>query len=234
MTSDNKTAFLQGCRDGVPIALGYFAVAFSIGIIARHAGLAAWQGFTGSALTRASAGEYGVYTLVAAHAALVEVVAMSIVTNLRYLLMTAALSQKFADSLPLWQRFCVALCVTDEIFGISIAWPGKLAPAYTYGAAAVSTPMWALGTATGIIAGGALPPSVVSALSVALYGMFIAIIIPPAREHRAIGLTVLAGFALSWLCDIAPLVSQASAGARTIALTIIIAAIAAALKPVSD
>lgn len=226
--------FLRGLRDGVPIALGYFAVAFSLGIMAKSAGLAAWQGFLASACTRASAGEYGVYSLVALQATYVEVVAMCVVTNARYLLMTAALSQHFAAATGLWKRLAVALCVTDEIFGISIAYPKPLAPAYTFGAAAVSTPMWAAGTMTGIIAGGTLPAAIVSALSVALYGMFIAIIIPPAKQHRTVALVVAAGFVFSGLADVLPLVAQASAGTRTIVLTILIAAAAAWAKPVKE
>jgi predicted branched-subunit amino acid permease len=167
--------------DGFPIGMGYFAVSFSLGILAAKAGLTAWMGFVGSFLTRASAGEYGVYSLIAIGASYVEVVAMCLVTNLRYLLMSTALTQKFASNVSLLKRILVACCVTDEIFGISIAYPGNLPPAYPFGAMLVSTTMWASGTAVGIVAGEILPPHVVAALSVALYGMFIAIIIP--RSH---------------------------------------------------
>ena len=116
-------------RDGFPIGMGYFAVSFSLGIIAAKAGLTAWMGFVGSFLTRASAGEYGVYSLIAIGASYVEVVAMCLVTNLRYLLMSTALTQKFASNVSLLKRILVACCVTDEIFGISIAYPGNLPPA---------------------------------------------------------------------------------------------------------
>ena len=112
---------IQGFRDGTPIALGYFAVAFSLGIIAKQAGLTAAIGFVSSFFTRASAGEYGVYTLVAAQAAYVEIVAMCLVVNLRYMLMSAALSQKIAPGTSWFHRVLMACCVTDEIFGISIA-----------------------------------------------------------------------------------------------------------------
>ena len=101
--------------------MGYFAVAFSLGIIAKQAGLTAAIGFVSSFFTRASAGEYGVYTLVAAQAAYVEIVAMCLVTNLRYMLMSAALSQKIAPGTSWLHRVLMACCVTDEIFGISIA-----------------------------------------------------------------------------------------------------------------
>ena len=219
-------------RDGFPIGMGYFAVSFSLGIIAAKAGLTAWMGFVGSFLTRASAGEYGVYSLIAIGASYVEVVAMCLVTNLRYLLMSTALTQKFASNVSLLKRILVACCVTDEIFGISIAYPGNLPPAYPFGAMLVSTAMWASGTAVGIVAGEILPPHVVAALSVALYGMFIAIIIPPSKRDHAVGISVLAGFLLSWLCSVLPMVLEMSAGTRTIMLTILIAALAAYVKPV--
>ena len=219
-------------RDGFPIGMGYFAVSFSLGIIAAKAGLTAWMGFVGSFLTRASAGEYGVYSLIAIGASYVEVVAMCLVTNLRYLLMSTALTQKFASNVSLLKRILVACCVTDEIFGISIAYPGNLPPAYPFGAMLVSTTMWASGTAVGIVAGEILPPHVVAALSVALYGMFIAIIIPPSKRDNAVGISVIASFLLSWLCSVLPTVRAMSAGTRTIVLTIVIAAMAAYVKPV--
>ena len=232
MRTETRSIFLHGMRDGFPIGMGYFAVSFSLGIIAAKAGLTAWMGFVGSFLTRASAGEYGVYSLIAIGASYVEVVAMCLVTNLRYLLMSTALTQKFASNVSLLKRILVACCVTDEIFGISIAYPGNLPPAYPFGAMLVSTTMWASGTAVGIVAGEILPPHVVAALSVALYGMFIAIIIPPSKRDNAVGISVIASFLLSWLCSVLPTVREMSAGTRTIVLTIVIAAMAAYVKPV--
>ena len=232
MRTETRSIFLHGMRDGFPIGMGYFAVSFSLGIIAAKAGLTAWMGFVGSFLTRASAGEYGVYSLIAIGASYVEVVAMCLVTNLRYLLMSTALTQKFASNVSLLKRILVACCVTDEIFGISIAYPGNLPPAYPFGAMLVSTTMWASGTAVGIVAGEILPPHVVAALSVALYGMFIAIIIPPSKRDYAVGISVIASFLLSWLCSVLPTVREMSAGTRTIVLTILIAAMAAYVKPV--
>ena len=229
-----NSTFLRGVRDGIPIALGYYAVAFSLGIIASNAGIGALLGFVGSFFTRASAGEYGVYTLVAASATYAEVVGMSLITNLRSLLMSTALSQKFSEGTSLAKRVLVSFCVTDEIFGISIAYPGNLEPAYTYGAALISTVFWASGTASGIIAGDVLPANVVSALSVALYGMFLAIIIPPSRKDRAVGIAVVMSFVLSGVCAVMPVVSDLSSGTRTILLTILISATAAICKPVKD
>lgn len=233
-TVGTRREVVSGLRDGLPIALGYFAVAFSLGIIAKKAGLTAFQGFASSFFTRASAGEYGVYTLVAINAAYVEVVAISLVANLRYMLMSAALSQKIAPRTPWYHRVLMACCITDEVFGISVNHEGYTPPAYTYSAALISTICWASGCAAGIIAGGLLPFAIVSALSVALYGMFIAIIMPPSRTDRHVLYAVMASFALSGACAVAPIVREWSTGIRTIVLTIIISAVAAWLKPVKN
>lgn len=229
-----RKPFIYGLRDGVPIGLGYFAVAFSIGIVASKAGMTWWMGAVSSFLTRASAGEYGVYSLIAVGAAYSEVIGLSIVANIRYLLMTAALTQKFRPGTPLLTRIATALCMTDEVFGISIAYEGYLAPSYTFGAMLVSTVMWSAGCASGIVAGDVLPSNIVSALSVALYGMFIAIIVPPAKKDRAVLLAVLGSFVLSGLCAVLPVISAINSGTRIILLTIFISAVAAYLKPVND
>ncbi len=227
-----RNDIIQGLRDGIPIAMGYFAVAFSLGIIAKQAGLTAAIGFVSSFFTRASAGEYGVYTLVAAQAAYVEIVAMCLVTNLRYMLMSAALSQKIAPGTSWLHRVLMACCVTDEIFGISIAQERYCPPAYTYSAALISTLLWASGCAAGIVAGGMLPTAIVAALSVALYGMFLAIIMPPARNDRYVLYAIVASFVLSGACSVAPVVSSWSSGTRTIVLTVVISAVVAMWKPI--
>ena len=223
---------VQGLRVGLPIGLGYFAVAFSLGIIAAKAGLTAAEGFLCSFFVRASAGEYGVYTLVAVHAAYAEVVAMCLVANLRYMLMSAALSQKITPGTSWFKRLLMACCVTDEVFGVSIAHPGYTPPAYTYSAALVSTLFWASGCAVGITAGSLLPANLVIALSMSLYGMFLAIIIPPARDDRHVLYALVISFLLSGLCTVAPVIGEWSSGMRTVVLTIAISAFVAWLKPV--
>ena len=228
----DNNAFLKGMRDGLPIGLGYFAVSFSLGIIAKKGGLSPLLGFFSSLFTRASAGEYAAYSLIAVGASFWELFIISVITNARYLLMNCALTQKFDSKTNMFTRLLVGACCTDEIFGISIAWPGKLKPKYTFGATVVAGPMWALGTALGIIAGSALPIRYVSALSVALYGMFLAIIIPPAKRDKAVTAAVNAGFLFSYLFSILPLLKDISSGTRTIILTIVISAVISLIKPV--
>ena len=239
MTSLNKSGLLsthgqalrEGVRDGMPIALGYFVVAFTLGIAARNAGLSPFQGFLASFFNNASAGEYAAFIVIAADRPYLEMALITLVANARYLLMSCVLSQRFSPDASIWHRIFVGFDVTDEIFGISAARPVPLDPYYNYGAMLVALPGWSVGTAVGIIAGNALPAAVVSALSVALYGMFLAIIIPPARKNRIIGMFVAIAFAASFAASVLPVVSELSGGTRTILLTVILAAVAAAKYP---
>ena len=230
----SRKPFLEGLRDGVPIGLGYFAVAFSLGIVARNAGLTPIQGFIASFFNLASAGEYALFTSMQAAASFLEIAIITLVVNARYLLMSCALAQRFDPATPMIHRLLVGFGITDELFGITIARPGTIKPVYSYGAFAVAVPLWSLGTSMGIIAGNFLPARVVSALSVALYGMFLAIIIPPARKNLVIAIAVCVSFLASYLCGIIPLVKDLSAGTRTIILTIVIAGIVALIKPIED
>lgn len=224
----------RGFRDGIPIGLGYLAVSFSLGVAARSAGLTAFQGFLASLLNNASAGEYAGFTVIAANAGYFEMFFITLIANARYLLMSCALSQKFSPDTPLIHRLLVGYDVTDEIFGITIARPGVLDPFYTYGAILIAAPCWAFGTALGVIAGNLLPLRAVSALSVALFGMFLAVIIPPAKHNRVIAGFVPVSFAASFAAAHLPLLSRLSGGTRTIILTVAISGIAAALFPVKD
>ena len=225
MLVTNKQAILE-------IGLGYFVVSFTLGITAKHAGLDPLQGFLASLFNNASAGEYAGFTVIAADAPYLEIAIITLVANARYLLMSAVMSQKFSADTPFYHRIFVGFDVTDEIFGITIAREGKLNPYYNYGAFIPALPGWSIGTALGIVAGNVLPLSAVSALSVALYGMFLAIIIPPARKDKVIGVVVVISFVSSFFAD--TFFGDISAGTRTIILTILIAGAAAILKPVHD
>lgn len=228
-----RTSYVQdGMRDGIPIMMGYLAVGFSVGIAAKNAGMNVFQGFLLSFLNIASAGEYANITVIAADAAYIEIAIITLITNARYMLMSCALSQRFDPKTPFYHRLLVGFGITDEIFGITIAQPGTVKPAYVYGAFLVALPGWDIGTALGVWAGNVLPTSVTSALSVALFGMFLAIIIPPARKHRPVLLGVIASFILSCITTYLPLTASISGGTRTIILTVVIAGVLAFLCPV--
>ena len=226
--------FLEGMRDGLPIGLGYFAVSFSLGIVARNASLTPLQGFIASFFCVASAGEYALFTSMQTAASFIEIALITLVVNARYLLMSTALTQRFDSKTPLLHRFFIGFGVTDEIFGITIARPGYINPFYNYGALLVAIPLWSIGTSLGIIAGNFLPTRVVSSLSVALYGMFLAIIVPPAKKNIVIMVSVLVSFAASFIFTKLPLVSQLSGSTRTIILTVVISSIVALIKPIPD
>lgn len=232
--SHQKQSFLRGMIDGLPIGLGYFAVSFSLGICAKEAGLTAVQGFFASLFTNASAGEYAVFVLIAANAAYFEVALITLISNARYLLMSCALSQKLSPKTSLIDRLLIGFVVTDELFGIAIASDGYLQPKYYYGAMLTAMPFWAGGTALGIIAGEILPLRVVSAFSVALYGMFLAIIIPPSRKSKRVLLLVASSFAASYAFSVIPGVCEISEGIRTIILTVVISLVGAIVFPVKQ
>lgn len=226
--------YKSGIRDGIPIALGYFAVSFALGITAGKVGFNALQAAIASLLCNASAGEYAAISLIAAGAGYAEVALMELVANARYLLMSCTLSQKFSPDTPFYHRLLVGFDLTDEIFAVCVARDGYLKPAYAYGAMTVALPGWSLGTALGVLVGDVLPTFAVSALGVALFGMFIAIIIPPAAKNRTIAWLVIISFILSCAAKYIPFISGIPSGIKTIILTVVISLAAALLRPIPD
>ena len=237
MRSETKRWFLRGLRDGVPIGLGYFAVAFALGIKAVGAGITAPEATLMSLFNMTSAGEAAAIALLGVGTTYVELAFTQLVINMRYLLMSCSLSQKLDADLPIWHRLLIGFGVTDEIFGISMAVPQKLSPAYSYGAMAVAVPGWTLGTLLGAVLGNILPARATAALGVALYAMFLAIILPPARKSRVIAglvaISMAASAALTLLVEKLS-VTWLTEGFRIILLTVALAAGAAILFPVKD
>lgn len=231
---NNRDDFFRGMRNGVPIALGYLAVSFSLGIAAKNAGLSAPLASLASLLCMASAGEFAGFTLIAASAGLLELAIMEFVINARYMLMSCVLSQKIPADTPLLKRLLLGLTITDEIFAISVAYPGKLNIFYSLGAYAIATPGWTLGTCLGVVMGNLLPANVVRALSVGLYGMFIAIIIPPARKNRVLLGLIVVSMLSSSLFTYVPPFSAIGSGFRVIILTVALSLGAALLFPVKE
>ena len=227
-----KKLFLSGMRDGVPITLGYFAVSFALGITAGKAGFSAFQAFVASLLNNASAGEYAAIALIASGAGFLEVALMELVANARYFLMACTLSQKFSPDTPFYHRLLIGFDLTDEIFAINVTRKGYIEPAYAYGAIVTVLPGWSIGTALGVIVGDVIPAFAVSALGVAIFGMFIAIIVPPAVKDRVIAVTVLASFALSTVVNKLSFFDFIPEGTKTIILTVVIALAAAIIRPI--
>ena len=226
--------FVRGMRDGIPICLGYFAVSFALGIAGRGVGMNAVQAFVMSLTMVASAGQFAAITLIGAGAGIIEMITTTVVVNLRYLLMSCSLTQKLSPETKLLHRLALSYCMTDEIFGLSISVDGFLRPVYTYGITVISVSGWCLGTVLGVIAGNILPALVTNALGVAMYGMFLAIIIPPAKENHFLGALVAVSMAASGLFSVLPYLRAISSGFRVIILTILIAGIAAVIHPIEE
>ena len=227
----SKTKFVSGFRDGIPIALGYLAVSFGLGISCRAASLTPFQGFLLSLLNNASAGEYGGITIMAADEGFLVMAAMMLVINARYLLMSCALSQHLSPNTPLGFRFLIGFDMTDELFGIAIAQPGYLSVWYFIGAMCATIPGWSFGTLLGVLCGNLMPQWAVSGFSVMLFGMFLAIIIPEGRKNRVILGFIGVSFLLSYAAAKLPLVCQLSDGMRILLLTVAISSAAAILFP---
>lgn len=224
----------QGLLDGIPVALGYLAVSFSFGILARKAGLTTFQAVMMSALNLTSAGQFASLDVIAMSGSYVELALSQLVINLRYCLMSCSLSQKVDPAAKGFHRFLMAFGNTDEVFALSASVPGALSPFYTYGLMGAAIPGWVLGTFLGAVAGNILPARVLSALGVALYAMFCAIIVPPAKERPVLRTVILLSMAASLVFAVAPVLREISSGMRVIILTVVIAAGAAYFAPVKE
>jgi predicted branched-subunit amino acid permease len=226
--------FLKGLRDGIPIAAGYFAVSFALGITARNAGLTWYQATIASLLCNASAGEYAGFEVIASHGSYITMALITAIISARYMLMSVTLSQKLSPEVNTPQRLFVGFWVTDEIFGASSTVPGKLNPHYNYGLAICSLSFWALGTCLGVVLGNILPANVVTALGVLLYGMFLAIIMPEGRKNKKVGVIIIISMAVSFAFSRLPYISDLSEGTRIIIITLLIAGAAAFIFPVEE
>ncbi len=227
----NKSWYIKGLQDGIPISLGYLAVSFTLGIAAKNAGLLPMQATLMSLLNNTSAGEFAALGLISSQASYLEMAITQLIINLRYCLMSCSLSQKLDPKASLFHRFVIGFDVTDEVFGVSISVKGKLNPFYTYGLMSMSIPGWALGTCLGVVSGNILPRRILNAMGVALYGMFIAVIVPPAKKNKVLcGLIIVSMFA-SLLFTYLPVLKKIPSGFQIIILTVVIAGVAAVLFP---
>ena len=232
-TMSRSAVWKKGVQDGIPIALGYFAVSFAFGIMAKEAGMTAFQIGLMSITNLTSAGQFAAVGLIVSGASYTEMALTQLIINLRYCLMSCALSQKWDPNVPSFHRFTVAHGVTDEIFGVSVLRDGYLKPFYKYGLMSSAVPGWVGGSVCGALCGAILPESLTSALGIAIYGMFLAIVIPPSKKNKVVGVVVLAAMALSTVFQMMPGLKNISSGFQIIIITVIVAAAAAALKPIA-
>ncbi len=229
-----KRNYFKGLVDCLPIALGYYAVSITIGVAAVSSGLGIAEAGLASFTSFSSAGEFAGFSVIAASGSFIEMAVMQLIINARYILMSAALSQKLEENTGIIERLIMGLGVTDEIFGLSIAVPGRLSPYYTFGVISLTIPAWTLGTLTGAVLGSIMPDILISAFSVSLYGMFIAVFIPPARKSKIIGGLVVISFALSYIFNKLPMFDFISNGTKIIILTALISLVSAVLFPIKE
>ena len=230
----NHKIFKNGFLDGIAVGLGYFAVSFTFGMASAANGLSIWQAVLISLTNVTSAGQFSGLEIIAASGTYVEIALTQLIINLRYCLMSFSLSQKLDRSAPNWHRYFMAYSVTDEIFALDASQNGLLSPVYHYGITSVAVPGWVLGTLVGAISGNILPAFVISALGVAIYGMFLAIIIPTAKKDHAVLLVVLSAMGLSFLFAVLPGLKKITSGFVIILTTVVVAGVAAKLKPTED
>lgn len=230
----NRESFKQGVKDGIPIGLGYLAVSFTFGMMAVSGGLSIWQAVLISLTNLTSAGQFAGLDIIIMGGSYWEIALTQLIINLRYCLMSFSLAQKLQRDVPRFHRYFVAFGVTDEIFGVSVSQKGKVSPYYNYGAMCMAIPGWTLGTLAGAVSGSLLPEFIISALSVAIYGMFLAVIIPTAKTNRAVLGVVIAAMAVSSLFAVVPILQSVSSGFVIIITTVLVAGAAAFLCPVKE
>ncbi len=228
----DKQSFKRGLLHGVPIFLGYLAVSFSFGIFAIASGLSVLETVLISMFNLTSAGQLAGVPIIAGGGSLFELALGQLVINLRYSLMSVSLSQKFDKGVRLLDRFVIAFANTDEVFAVSSSQPGAVSKSYMYGLIIPPYLGWTVGTAIGALAGSILSPLVMSALSVAIYGMFVAIVVPAMRGHKATALCVLFAIALSCLFRYTPVLNTVSGGFVIIICAVSASALFALLAPI--
>ena len=224
--------FVKGMRHGVPIMLGYLSVSFGFGVLCIQQNLSILAAVGISVTNLTSAGQVAGVEIIAASGSLLEMILCQIVINLRYSLMSLSLSQKLDPSFNLMHRLFVGYGVTDEIFAVASAQPDPLKPSYMYGL--ILTPFlgWSTGTLLGAVAGDIMPPVVTAAMSLMLYGMFIAIILPPARKNHKVMFVVLIAAAMS--VAIRFLLPMISSGFSIIICAVVASVLGALIFPAAD
>ena len=229
-----KKEFLEGIRDGLPICMGYFSVSMAFGLTAVLSGVPIWAAMMISITNLTSAGQFAGMNLIAAQGALVEIGLTTFIINLRYFLMSISLSQKVEQKMTMKERLAVSFGITDEIFAVSMQRDHEVTSAYMAGLIITPVLGWTSGTFVGAAATSFMPEVLSNALGIALYGMFIAVIVPPAREHKNVLFAVVLAIAASVACTYLPGIKNLSGGWTIILITIVVGAIAAWLFPVEE
>jgi predicted branched-subunit amino acid permease len=230
----NIKDFTAGMKAGMPVCVGYFSVSFGFGAMAVAQSLSVWHAILISATNLTSAGQFAGLTVIAAAATILEMILSQLVINSRYALMSLALGQRLGPNVGTGKRLIAAFFNTDEVFALGMSRQGRLSVSFFTGAGAVAALGWTGGTALGAVAGSVLPVSVRMALGVMLYGMFIAIVVPQARQEKPMLLSMLLALVFSCLFAWIPALSGVSAGVAIVVCTVAAASICALVCPVEQ
>lgn len=231
MTENQQLTYKKGLRDGLPIALGYLSVSFTFGITAVGMGIPPVAAILISMTNLTSAGQVQGINIIAAGGGYLEMALAQLIINLRYALMGLSLSQKLSPKYNLLHRIISSFGITDEIFAVASGQKGEIPPKYMYGLMTLPYIFWAAGTAAGALLGAILPQNIQDALGIAIYGMFIAIVIPPAKKSRGIFMVALFASVFSCIITYVPLFSAISPGISVIICAVIAAGLGALLFP---
>lgn len=234
MNTQNKGLFKCGLKDGIPIALGYLSVSFGFGISAVNGGLSPLAAVIISLTNLTSAGQVAGVEVILALGTLIEMALTQLTINVRYSLMSLSLSQKLDQSFTLLHRLIASFGITDEVFGVASSKKDPLKPIYMYGLILLPFIGWTLGTLLGAVAGNILPESVNNALGIAIYGMFVAIVLPPAKRETGVLAASLISIGVSLALAFIPLFSFITSGFAIIVSALAAAVVAALLFPIKE
>ncbi len=227
-----NNSFIKGIKDGLPICLGYLSVAFAFGIFAVESGLTVLQALLVSMLNVTSAGQLAGVPIMTSGGGLIEIAVTQLVINLRYSLMSVSLSQKLGKSVSLADRFIISFVNTDEVFAVATGRREQAGKKYLYGLILTPYLGWSIGTFLGAVAGNVLPEMIISALGVAIYAMFIAIVVPPSKREKNTALCVLFSILLSCIFYYVPVLNSVPSGFVIIICAAISSALFALLSPI--
>ena len=229
-----KSDLKKGLIDGIPICLGYLSVSFAFGIFAVESGLAVWQAVLVSMTCVTSAGQLAAVPIIAGAGGLLELAVSQLVINMRYALMSISLSQKLDGGIRLLDKLAIAFVNTDEVFAAASGQKGMVSKWYMFGLILTPWLGWSVGTLTGAVAGNILPTIVTSALGVAIYGMFVAIVVPEAKKNRPTALCVLLAVALSCVFYYVPALQMIPSGFTIIVCAVLASAVMAFAAPIEE
>lgn len=230
----NTREFKEGIRDGLPICFGYISVSMAFGVSAVKMGIPVWTTVFMSLTNLTSAGQFAGATLLASGGSYVELIISTLIINIRYFLMSLSVSQKVDKEFSTGKRLIASFGITDEVFAVSMQRRKELSFPYMVGLIVTPVFGWTLGTLLGGVATSLLPEILSDAMGIALYGMFIAIIVPPARENKSVLFAVLLAIAASCAFTYLPVLNRVSSGWSVIIITVAVSAIAAFLFPVEE